>query len=417
MPQVVGGVSVPAMEEQGTGTADRDPQRWSQGWRRAGLAAGMLAYPIVTAIGVAQYSTGGAAVAGYALVVAFCCCYVAAMAMLGRGAERRITAVLGCVMTALFLATLPFAHEYAFFLCAVLVSFTAALLPRHGLVVIAAAALAALVVPWAVRPWHGGLGWLEAIAIVFTALTVYAFREIALSNRALVAARAEVADLASQAERDRIARDLHDLLGHSLTVITVKSGLARRLAAQGSPRAIDEITEVEQLSRQALRDVRAAVTGYREVTLAGELARGRELLRAAGIEAELPSATDAPAGDRSELFGWAVREGLTNVVRHARATRCTVELTPASVEIRDDGVGGTGTAGNGLTGLRERAAVAGGTVRAGPGPEGGWVLRVSVPASPGDPAPAYEGSPRDRASAYEGSPRDPAPAHEGNESA
>jgi two-component system, NarL family, sensor histidine kinase DesK len=229
-----------------------------------------------------------------------------------------------------------------------------------------------------VRPWHEGPNWLGAVMIVFTTMTVYAYAEMAGANEKLVEARAEVARLASEAERARIARDLHDLLGHSLTVITIKSGLARRLAATGSPRSIEEITEVEELTRQALTDVRAAVSGYREVSLAGELARGREALRSAGVAADLPAATGMVASEHQELFGWVVREGLTNVVRHAHATRCTVTLSASAVEIVDDGAGGPAPSGNGLTGLRERVAAAGGEVRAGPVRPHGWRLRVTV---------------------------------------
>ncbi|MBO1330882.1 sensor histidine kinase [Streptomyces sp. VRA16 Mangrove soil] len=375
------------MDEQAARPPGDDPQRWALGWRRGVLLTGMLAYPVVTAVGVAQYATGAAAVAGYAIVAAFGVCYLLAANAIRDRAGWRET-VLFAVLSVLFVAALPFAHEFAFFLCAVLVSGAALRLPRRAPVLVAAGALAALIVPWAVRPWHTGPAWLEAIALVFTALTVYAFAEIAGSNRALVEARAEVARLARQTERDRIARDLHDLLGHSLTVITVKSGLARKLATAGSPRAVDEITEVEQLSRQALADVRAAVSGYREATLAGELARGRELLRAAGITARLPTSTEQVPPEHQELFGWAVREGLTNVVRHARAGRCTVTLTPASVEIHDDGTASPAPgAGNGLAGLRERVAAAGGTVAAGPGKNGGWVLRVTVPTADREGAP------------------------------
>jgi two-component system sensor histidine kinase DesK len=203
------------------------------------------------------------------------------------------------------------------------------------------------------------------------------------SNVALTAARAEVARLAAENERTRIARDLHDLLGHSLTTITVKAGLARRLGPADPAQALGQIAEVEELSRQALADVRSAVSGYRDVTLAGELAHGRELLRASGIAADLPTATDVVDPAHQELFGWAVREGLTNVVRHARANCCTVRLSRSAVEIVDDGVGepapGDGVPpGNGLSGLRERVAAAGGRVDAGPLPAGGWQLRVTL---------------------------------------
>jgi two-component system sensor histidine kinase DesK len=133
---------------------------------------------------------------------------------------------------------------------------------------------------------------------------------------------------------------------------------------------------VEQLARQALADVRAAVSGYQDVTLAGELARGRELLRAAGVAADLPTACDGVPPERRELFGWVVREGVTNVVRHARAGRCTVELTAFSVEVRDDGIGGPAGAGSGLDGLRARVTAAGGVLTAGPALPRGWSLRV-----------------------------------------
>ncbi|OKI01443.1 histidine kinase [Streptomyces sp. CB02923] len=353
------------------------PERWSQGWRRLVLAAGMLVFPLVTAAGIPEYSHGSDAIAGYLIVAGFCCCCALAGASAARLAWTPFWLMLGA-MGALFLAALPFARTDAFFLCAVIVSMAAVFVRRYVALTVAACALASLVVPCLVRSWHDGPGWGQALAIVFTSLTVYAFSEIARANRSLVEARAEVARLASEAERARIARDLHDLLGHSLTAITVKSALARRLAAGEDSRALPEITEVETLTRQALADVRAAVSGYREVTLVNELARGRELLRASGVTADLPTATDVVDVSYQELFGWVVREGLTNVARHARASRCTVTLSALEVEVRDDGVGSCAPYGNGLSGLRERVAAAGGRVEAGPASPRGWRLRVSV---------------------------------------
>jgi two-component system sensor histidine kinase DesK len=362
---------------------DEDPLRWAQGWRRIVLAAGMLVYPAVTVSGIPRYAAGATATVGYAIVAAFCVSYGLTAFAYGQRRPVRMW-VLFAVMTVLFGAELPIARDYAFFLAVVIVSFAGMVLRRYFAPILAGGALAALVVPWAVRPWHLGPGLTEAILIVFTALTVVGYSDVASNNRALRQARAEVARLASEAERARISRDLHDLLGHSLTVITVKSGLARRLAENGSPRAIEEITAVEGLARQALTDVRAAVSGYRQVTLAGELARGRELLRAAGIVADLPTATDPVDAVHQELFGWIVREGITNVVRHARATRCAVTLSATQVEIRDDGVGAPAASGSGLTGLRERVTAAGGTVEAGPASPRGWCLRVTLdrPAAP-----------------------------------
>ncbi|WP_377273158.1 sensor histidine kinase [Peterkaempfera sp. SMS 1(5)a] len=362
---------------RGPGGAEGDPQRWAQGWRRGVLAAGMLVYPGVAASGVARYTSGTAAALGYAMVAVFCAAYVLAGVSFARRHLARLR-VLMVVMAVLFAAEVPVARNFAFYLGAVVVSFAAMVHRRHMVPIVAAGAGAALVVPWAVRPWQLGLGWTEAVMTVFTALAVFGFSEIVTANRALLDARAEVARLASDAERNRIARDLHDLLGHSLTVIAVKSGLARRLAEKDSPRAVEEITAVEVLSRQALADVRAAVSGYREVTLAGELAHARELLRAAGVVADLPTTTEAVAPAQQELFGWILREGVTNVVRHARASRCTVRLSASSVEVVDDGTGAAAPRGNGLSGLTERVATAGGTVEAGPALPRGWRLRVTL---------------------------------------
>ncbi len=210
----------------------------------------------------------------------------------------------------------------------------------------------------------------------------------------MAAARSEVARLAAEAERSRIARDLHDLLGHSLTTITVKAGLARRLAERDPVAAAAEIGEVEALTRRALAEVRAAVSGYRDVTLTGEIATAREVLRASGIAADLPTAADAVQPELVDLFGWVIREGVTNVVRHSRATHCRVELASRSVSITDNGRGGAAADGNGIAGLRERAEVVGGELGLGPAPAGwgggrggpGLQLAVTVPGPKHGPA-------------------------------
>ncbi|MGW4487612.1 sensor histidine kinase [Amycolatopsis sp. NPDC004368] len=368
---------------------DHNADRWVLGWRRFVLDTGLLVYPAVTVVAVVQQG-GTAGVVGCVLVALFCCCYAAAAIAADRRAVRAFTGLLGA-LALLFLATLPFAHADAFFLAIVVVSFVVPRLRgRPAMLVVALAGLAAVIVPWAVPAWHSGPGWTQAVALVFTALMVYAFAEAIRANRELVQARAEVQRLAAEAERARISRDLHDLLGHSLTAITVKTNLARRLSAKDPARTLEEITEVERLSRQALADVRAAVSGSREVTLAGELARGRELLRAAGVTADLPTAVDVVDGAHQQLFGWVVREGLTNVARHARATRCTVRLSAAEVEVRDDGVGAAATPGNGLDGLRSRVAEAGGRMDAGPVEPRGWRLCVAM-----DPGTRTQGT-RDR---------------------
>jgi two-component system sensor histidine kinase DesK len=201
------------------------------------------------------------------------------------------------------------------------------------------------------------------------------------ANAELRKARDEIAALAVAEERHRLGRDLHDILGHSLTTITVKAGLARRLLESSGDvgRAQEEIREVEDLARQALGDVRATVSGYRQVSLSAEVVGARAVLRAAGVEPDLPHAVDNVRPELQEVFGYVVREGVTNVLRHARATRCEVRLGDTWVEMRDDGRGAGDTAtGGGLSGLAERLGQVGGKLAAGPLPDGGYLLRAEV---------------------------------------
>ena len=208
-------------------------------------------------------------------------------------------------------------------------------------------------------------GWSSPAGLTFAictaAFAMWGVSQLMARNVDLLRAREENARLAVSDERNRFARDLHDILGHSLTVITVKAELANRLLDVDPGRARAELADLERLSRDALTDVRRAVQGYRDLTLPGELARAREALEAAEIEAVLPNSTDEVPSELRELFAWTVREGVTNVIRHSGASRCTVRLAPSAVEICDDGTGPTGEnrTGTGLDGLRERASAAG----------------------------------------------------------
>lgn len=183
-------------------------------------------------------------------------------------------------------------------------------------------------------------------------------------------------------ERNRMARDMHDILGHSLTVIALKSELATRLVDVAPDQARAELDEVQSLARSALADVRSTVNSYRELSLAGELARATGVLTSAGIRADLPLTVEAVDPELRELFAWVVREGVTNVVRHAHASHCKVELTSDSIEVTDDGIGldsaGAGD-GHGLEGLRQRCQDNGAdlTIEA-PSGGSGTVLRASA---------------------------------------
>jgi two-component system, NarL family, sensor histidine kinase DesK len=234
-----------------------------------------------------------------------------------------------------------------------------------------------------------GIGWLVGDGLTspdifgMAAISVAMLGQFSIirANTQLREAREELARLAVTADRERMARDLHDVLGHSLTTITVKAGLARRLLENGDvERAAEEVTDVEQLGRQALTEVRSTVSANRVASLGRELAGAREALRAAGIEADLPAAVDDVPPDRQQVFAHVVREGVTNAIRHSGAGRCTVRLTPTSVEVVDDGVGSPSAtpAGHGISGLSERLAAVGGWVDAGPTPTGGYLLRAEV---------------------------------------
>jgi two-component system, NarL family, sensor histidine kinase DesK len=353
-----------------------------------------LVYLIFVVVSVRQNSYGAAAVAGYVLLAAFAACWLVTPLVFSPSSSGRRFWAWYALLVALAAAELPFARAAGFVLFVFITLLTVARLGARAAPFVAAMALAALLVPVAVGSWHVSLAKSFAdvtpVAIPVVAVAIAATMQVVRANQALAETRAELARLAAENERIRIARDLHDLLGHSLTTITVKAGLARRLGPADPAGAVDQITEVEELCRRVLTEVRAAVSGYREVSLASELARGRELLRVSGITADLPTATDVADPAHQELFGWAVREGLTNVIRHSMARSCAVRISPSDVEIIDDGHGSAAPHGNGLRGLRERAAAAGGGVDAGPVQPAGWRLRVWVPAE--DAPPVTDGN-------------------------
>ncbi|HET8910475.1 MAG TPA: sensor histidine kinase [Ktedonobacteraceae bacterium] len=251
--------------------------------------------------------------------------------------------------------------------------------------------------------WLLGLDWLTNLqSLVFVTAIVFITRSVVWSittSWELRAAREEIARLAVMTERLRIARDLHDLLGHNLSLIALKSELAGRLIAIAPERALSEIGDVEQVARTTLQEVREAVSNYRQPTLISELHAAQEILFAAGIayryEGE-EGVLDSLPSSVEILLSWAVREGVTNVIRHSRADWCSVHIKrqgdSVSVVVIDDGVAlpgsspATGTSttgkpgsGNGLRGLAERVEALKGTFEAGPNLGGGYQLAVSVP--------------------------------------
>jgi two-component system sensor histidine kinase DesK len=272
----------------------------------------------------------------------------------------------------------------------------------------AAALVAGVAALTALYGWWQHLPATETVGNLFTlglaSITTMALLWSVTSSRRLREERVEGARYAAVAEeRLRIARDLHDLLGHNLSLIALKSELAGRLVATAPERAAAEIADVERVARRALHEVRGAVAGYRQPTLASELYGAHEVLAAAGIVYQreiddavvsmLPAAIDA-------VLAWTIREGITNVVRHSRARQCRVRVARVGggvgAEVTDDGPGGplaadaspaqhasaepaTTHPGNGLRGLAERVEAQGGRIEVGPRAGGGFRLAVVLP--------------------------------------
>ncbi|WP_203725578.1 sensor histidine kinase [Paractinoplanes durhamensis] len=292
-------------------------------------------------------------------------------------------AALGIVvMLALFGLQIPGAGAHALTCLVYIAAFGMISLPLPVAIPLAVVLTAtAEALPAVVPGWDdNGYG----LAVLLGSLASGGFRLAAVRQGRLTDAQQELADLAVQNERARIAADLHDILGHSLTVVTVKAELAQRLLDVDLERARRELADLESLARDALADVRSTAMGVRGISLPGEIAAAREALAAANVEAVLPGAADEIPSRNRELFAWTIREAVTNIVRHSRARHAFVNLTPTAVEILDDGVGNavvSSTDGQGLTGLRRRAEALGAELTVGRrSDQPGFRVRVEVPS-------------------------------------
>lgn len=326
-------------------------------------------------------------VAVIATVVGYSAGYIIALARgntrkLGHG--ERVWWIAGLSVFPILLAVLTGPDSLVF--ATYVVSTALMSLPRNAGFLLGLAFSVALAL--GTRAATGSVSWTNVWVLFVLTLSMFAFNALIATIRQLKKAQVEMARMAVTEERSRLARDLHDVLGHSLTTITVKAGLARRVLESSADRerAIAEVRDVEELARQAMAEVRATVSGYRTPSLAAELVGARAALQAAGITADLPQAVDNVAPGLHEAFAYVVREGVTNVVRHSAASRCEIRLGENWVEIRDNGracgdaVGRSRESGggHGLSGLAERLAPVDGTVDAGPLPEGGFLLKATA---------------------------------------
>jgi two-component system sensor histidine kinase DesK len=262
-----------------------------------------------------------------------------------------------------------------------------ALVPRFRTAVLAVFGIALLAVAIGVigrlDPWSTAV---QAMVVLSGGAGVLGYAAMKTQNDKLRAAREEIARLAVAEERLRFSRDLHDLLGHSLSVIVLKAELAHRMAERSPERTVRELADIEKVARDALHEVREAVAGYRQPSLSQELDSAAETLRAAGVQVQVAGGPGTLPGPLDGALAWTVREATTNVIRHARARRVRFEFSREDQTVRlrvaNDGVPAAAPTpgdGNGLRGLRERLRALGGELNYGPGKTDGFTLNASLP--------------------------------------
>jgi two-component system sensor histidine kinase DesK len=362
----------------------RPARRWYPG----GIFGGLYVFVAVYFVWAGGGSIGGR-VGATVLLAAIPAVYLV-LPPLAWGAARLRRHLALLAFAALVCALFPFVGAYAVWLFIYIACGAAAVfeLHRDAWLWIGATVTAQLIVLDAARLLTAN--WFLVALTVSIAAVLRGIAQLSRVNAELRSTQDEVARLAVAEERARFSRDLHDVLGHSLTVVTVKAELAARLVDRDAARARAEIADIERLSRSALADLRASIAGYREMSLDTELAAAREALAAAEIEAVVPVSGDVVAPRLRELFAWSVREAVTNVIRHARATRCEIALTADTLRVRDDGSGTKALAsgradapagtvpGHGLAGLVERARGAGASLRVEAAEPHGTVVTVKA---------------------------------------
>lgn len=360
----------PAVDRSAVPCAAEPREPWERfGWIMGAIWLIFLVFPAQSV--VTSDHPWGLRAGGVALVLVFAAVYLHGLirtdAQPDDAAQHRfavrhlavmltITVVLGLLVREEALGMLPF-----------VVSLGVLTLPlRQGVALALAVLISCIVVP--VLTGEPGSAILFSAIVLMVSVVVLTVRLVdhrAAEHRALAEERALTA------QREQVARDVHDVLGHSLTVVTVKAELAERLVDLDPERAKAEIAEIRSLSRQALAEIRATVAGLRVTRLDEETRSAAEALTAAGIVADLPTDPDEVDPRHRITLAWALRETVTNVVRHSRADSCCVTWGDTWLTVVDDGVGPRDLKeGNGIRGLRERVAAAGGDLEIVPGPDG-----------------------------------------------
>jgi two-component system sensor histidine kinase DesK len=345
-----------------------------------------------------------------ALVAAFCVLYVF---LIGTWWENRARGRVGLAVLAGLAVAICLIYGADWTPIFIYVSSAAGFIiwdRRRAMLAVAASTVAYVVVSLIVHTKSGEL-WAELLPVALIGFAMIGFKMQIVLNQQLRQARGEVAKLAVSEERLRLARDMHDLTGQSLSLITLKSELAiKRLARLPASPEVDavaaELGDIGRVSRQTLQDIREAVSGYRRPTLAVEIITARTSLEAAGVQLDDDPALMTRSGtfdpDAEAALAWCLREAATNVIRHSGAQNCRIRLTERrselSLEISDDGhglsgsdhadgPGGTVASGSGLHNMSERLSAVDGRFSAGPaGRDGhGFKLVATVPLTPDEP--------------------------------
>jgi len=261
---------------------------------------------------------------------------------------------------------------------------------RGFLAILAAQTAGLCLETWLLRlPW--GIAESVVFFMVVLGLGNFTFARQVLISRQLRQANDEIKRLTQQAERERIARDLHDLLGHTLTVIAVKSDIANRLFHERPELALREIADVETTARDALREVRSVVTGYRMGGISEEVSKVRDVLSSSGVQLFAEIGAVALPDEDKDILCFVMREAVTNVLRHATATECHIHLTGGdsiALTVEDNGCGKRGSDGNGIRGMRDRLANANGHLEMDCSPKGGVLVVAELPRRSQDHSPS-----------------------------
>lgn len=296
--------------------------------------------------------------------------------------NARVAILIAATMVLLCYALMPLNYGANTYLIYGVITAAYVFKARNALIfLLIALALMAIQAYWLKFP----LIFFAATAIMSSMLVFYTLysRNVERSNQSLKLSQQEVQRLAQSAERERIGRDLHDVLGHTLSLIVMKSELASRLFDRDPNAAAVQIREVEKVARDALGQIRVAVAGIRLAGLEAELANARLSLMSADIQLHYQLTPVELASEVETVLALAVREAVTNIIRHSNAQRVEIELTrnknTLQLQISDDGKNTLVTPGHGLSGMRERLELLGGRLEIDTGPHGGVRLSLSCP--------------------------------------